>query len=34
MRGAYLGPEFSQGEIEARLTAAGAVFETLPTRRR
>jgi carbamoyltransferase len=29
MRGAYLGPEFSQAEIEARLTRAGAVFETV-----
>ncbi|HEY7545366.1 MAG TPA: carbamoyltransferase N-terminal domain-containing protein, partial [Blastocatellia bacterium] len=29
MRGAYLGPEFSQGEIERRLRAAGATFETL-----
>ncbi len=29
MRGAYLGPEFSQGEIEERLRAAGAVFEVL-----
>jgi carbamoyltransferase len=29
MRGAYLGPEFSQGEIERRLNAAGATFEAL-----
>lgn len=29
MEGAYLGPEFSQTEIEQRLTAAGARFETL-----
>jgi carbamoyltransferase len=29
MRGTYLGPEFSQAEIEQRLTAARAVFETL-----
>ncbi len=29
MRGAYLGPAFSQGEIEHRLRAAGARFETL-----
>jgi carbamoyltransferase len=28
MRGSYLGPEFSQADIERRLTAAGAVFET------
>jgi carbamoyltransferase len=27
MRGAYLGPAFSQGEIEARLKACGARFE-------
>ena len=26
MQGAYLGPDFSQSEIEARLTAAGAKF--------
>ena len=26
MRGSYLGPSYAQGEIEARLTAAGAVF--------
>jgi carbamoyltransferase len=29
MRGAYLGPEFDQAEIERRLAAAGAVFEVL-----
>lgn len=29
MRGSYLGPEFSQSEIEAELTAAGATFEVL-----
>lgn len=29
MQGSYLGPTFAQGEIEARLTAAGAVFEVL-----
>ncbi|MCC4241325.1 carbamoyltransferase family protein [Thalassospira povalilytica] len=29
MSGSYLGPEFSTEEIEARLTSAGAVFETL-----
>jgi carbamoyltransferase len=29
MNGAYLGPEFSQQEIERRLRAAGAVFSTL-----
>jgi carbamoyltransferase len=29
MKGAYLGPEFSQQEIERRLQAAGAVFTTL-----
>lgn len=29
MRGSYLGPEFSQSEIEAELTAAGARFEVL-----
>ena len=29
MRGAYLGPSFSQAEIERRLTAAGARFEVL-----
>ena len=27
MKGAYLGPEFTQPEIEKRLSAAGAVFE-------
>ncbi len=29
MKGAYLGPEFSQEEIERRLQSAGAVFSTL-----
>ncbi|HLK20307.1 MAG TPA: carbamoyltransferase C-terminal domain-containing protein, partial [Bryobacteraceae bacterium] len=29
MKGSYLGPEFSQTEIERRLTAAGARFEVL-----
>jgi carbamoyltransferase len=29
MHGAYLGPEFSQEEIERRLRAAGARFQTL-----
>jgi carbamoyltransferase len=29
MKGAYLGPEFSQAEIERRLEAAGAAFSTL-----
>ena len=29
MNGAYLGPEFSQAEIEARLTAIGAKFKTV-----
>src|SRR5262249_6743177 len=29
MSGAFLGPEFSQGEIERRLTAAGARFDVL-----
>jgi len=29
MRGSYLGPEFSQAEIEAELTAAGAKFTAL-----
>ncbi len=29
MRGAYLGPEFSQEEINTQLTAAGAKFEVL-----
>lgn len=29
MRGSYLGPEFSQAEIEAELTAVGAKFEVL-----
>ena len=30
MKGAYLGPEFAQPDIEARLTAAGAVFRARP----
>jgi carbamoyltransferase len=30
MRGAYLGPSFTQEEIERRLEAAGARFETVP----
>ena len=29
MQGSYLGPDFSQSEIEARLSAAGAVYEVL-----
>ena len=29
MKGSYLGPEFEQADIEARLTNAGAKFETL-----
>src|SRR5688572_30410846 len=29
MQGGYLGPEFSNAEIESRLRKAGAVFETL-----
>ena len=29
MRGAYLGPTFTQAEIEQRLTSCGAVFETV-----
>ncbi|RXT55531.1 hypothetical protein B6S44_10530 [Bosea sp. Tri-44] len=29
MRGSYLGPEFSQAEIEAELTAAGAKFTAM-----
>jgi carbamoyltransferase len=29
MHGAYLGPDFAQSDIEARLRRAGAVFETL-----
>lgn len=31
MKGSYLGPEYSQSDIEARLTAAGAVFTTVST---
>jgi carbamoyltransferase len=30
MKGAYLGPEFEQADIEQRLTASGARFEVLP----
>jgi carbamoyltransferase len=30
MQGAYLGPEFDQGDIETRLTAVGARFATMP----
>jgi carbamoyltransferase len=30
MRGAYLGPEFAQADIEARLAAQGARFQVLP----
>nr|WP_274709284.1 carbamoyltransferase [Nitratireductor luteus] len=30
MRGAYLGPAYSQGEIEQRLSAAGAVYSIMP----
>lgn len=29
MRGGYLGPAFAQSDIESRLRAAGAVFETM-----
>ncbi len=29
MNGAYLGPQYSQGEIESRLTGAGAKFDVL-----
>lgn len=29
MKGSYLGPEYSQDEIERRLTEAGAVFEVM-----
>ncbi len=29
MRGAYLGPQFEQADIETRLTACGAVFEVM-----
>jgi carbamoyltransferase len=29
MKGSYLGPEFSQNEIERRLTAAGAKYEVM-----
>jgi carbamoyltransferase len=30
MQGAYLGPEFDQGDIDRRLTAVGARFSTVP----
>jgi carbamoyltransferase len=30
MQGAYLGPAFEQGEIERRLSGAGAVFDVVP----
>jgi carbamoyltransferase len=30
MQGAYLGPEFTQGDTEARLNNAGAKFDVLP----
>ncbi|MGE0610904.1 MAG: carbamoyltransferase [Hyphomicrobiales bacterium] len=30
MQGSYLGPEFSQKDIETRLSAAGAVYDVLP----
>jgi carbamoyltransferase len=30
MRGSFLGPEFTQDEIDRRLTAAGAVFRRMP----
>jgi carbamoyltransferase len=30
MQGAYLGPEFDQGDIDKRLTAVGARFATMP----
>jgi carbamoyltransferase len=30
MRGSYLGPEYSQDEIERQLSAAGAVFDVVP----
>jgi carbamoyltransferase len=29
MRGAYLGPEFPQADVERRLAAVGAIFETV-----
>lgn len=31
MKGAYLGPEFDQGEIETQLKQAGAVFQVIET---
>jgi carbamoyltransferase len=33
MSGSYLGPEYSQADIEARLKAAGAKFDVLETRK-
>jgi carbamoyltransferase len=30
MQGSYLGPQFAQADVEARLTAAGARFSVLP----
>ena len=33
MQGSYLGPSFSQGEVEARLSKAGARFSTLVDQR-
>ncbi|MBU1222363.1 MAG: carbamoyltransferase [Gammaproteobacteria bacterium] len=30
MRGSYLGPQFAQADVEARLTVAGARFSVLP----
>ena len=33
MEGSYLGPSFTQKEIEARLKKAGAVFEVLPEKK-
>lgn len=32
MQGSFLGPEYAQGEIERRLSACGATFETLDER--
>jgi len=31
MKGSYLGPEYTQQEIEVDLTNSGAIFETFPT---
>ena len=31
MQGSYLGPEYTQDEVERRLTAAGAVFTSYPS---